>query len=358
VVLRDLSPRSFSVDAKARNLKLTFGNIKNARFNGPIALRGTVDGPRLAARVLLDGSRLRIPEISAGAELHPTGPPRDVVFVDARARAARAEEQARAVETNAAGPQPAIAAQRPSLALAVQTTPLFVNGKDADVEVATDLKVITDARGRPRISGQVRLTRGWVRILKNRYDVEEALLLFSGEADPNPALQISLAHRFPEAQIFIDLSGTVHAPKLDLRSEPPIYDRSQILSLILTGRVAPFETGGELDRSMAVASAVSQVLLGGIVDWLAPKVGLDVASISLDPQQDETGETRVRARSELGKFITDRLYLGYRHVWGASAEENQNEGLFEYRITARWLLLTVFGDAGVGGLDLFWIYRY
>ena len=30
----------------------------------------------------------------------------------------------------------------------------------------------------------------------------------------------------------------------------------------------------------------------------------------------------------------------------------------EYRISARWLLMAMFGDAGVGGLDLIWNLRY
>ena len=45
-------------------------------------------------------------------------------------------------------------------------------------------------------------------------------------------------------------------------------------------------------------------------------------------------------------------------VFGAAEGENANEGIFEYRISARWLLNAVFGDAGVGGLDVFWTVRY
>ena len=60
----------------------------------------------------------------------------------------------------------------------------------------------------------------------------------------------------------------------------------------------------------------------------------------------------------IGKYITKRLYLGYRRVFGASDNENRNEALLEYRITARWLLMAVFGDAGIGGLDLVWSHRY
>ena len=72
----------------------------------------------------------------------------------------------------------------------------------------------------------------------------------------------------------------------------------------------------------------------------------------------DSGEKRLRAEAELGKYLTRRLYVAYRGVVGADLEENANEALLEFRISARWLLTAVFGDAAVGGLDLLWTYRY
>jgi hypothetical protein len=45
-------------------------------------------------------------------------------------------------------------------------------------------------------------------------------------------------------------------------------------------------------------------------------------------------------------------------VFGASSLENTNEGLLEYRISARWLLMVLFGNAGVGGVGLLWSVRH
>jgi translocation and assembly module TamB len=88
-------------------------------------------------------------------------------------------------------------------------------------------------------------------------------------------------------------------------------------------------------------------------------VGLDVARVNLGESKDEeTGESSLRAEVEVGKYITERLYIGYRRVVGAQEDENTNEGLAEFRISAQWLLMAVFGDKGVGGLDLVWSYRY
>ena len=38
--------------------------------------------------------------------------------------------------------------------------------------------------------------------------------------------------------------------------------------------------------------------------------------------------------------------------------QNVNEGLLEFRISPRWVLMAVFGDAAIGGVDALWTYRY
>lgn len=66
----------------------------------------------------------------------------------------------------------------------------------------------------------------------------------------------------------------------------------------------------------------------------------------------------MRARAELGKHLTRRLYLAYRRVFGAREDENANEAVLEYRISTRWLLAVLYGDANVGELKLMWTYAY
>ena len=84
-----------------------------------------------------------------------------------------------------------------------------------------------------------------------------------------------------------------------------------------------------------------------------------MTKVNLGETTDEkTGEKKLRAEAEVGKYITDSLYLGYRRVFGAAEDENANEGRLEYRISSQWLLMALFGDAGVGSLDVIWTYRY
>jgi autotransporter translocation and assembly factor TamB len=341
--------KGFSLVARAREFGVDAGGMSGVRFNGDVKVDGGLRGKDLAVRVRLDDAVVHIPEMEGKQQLHSAAPLSDVVYAEDERRRARQKRGRARAATAPVG-----------FRADVDADPIFVRGKEVDLEVATDLTARTDAKGRVRIRGKVEIRRGRIRALNNVFEVRQATVSFSGEPVPDPALNILLARAAPDATVFVQLTGTASAPELKLRSDPPIYDQGQILSLLLTGRVdARPDSSGESDQTMVVASAVSQVLLGSIARKIAPKVGIDVARVRFDESKDErTGESSLRAEAELGKYLTERLYVAYRRVFGASTEENANEGLMEYRISARWLLMAVFGDAGVGGVDLVWNLQY
>ena len=357
---KSLTSATLALDAKTAGLRVSAGAVHGAVLNGPLRVRGTLSPQALRLGVALPGTRLKIPEFNGDKDLHGTALPAEVVFVDGTAggsrEAASSAPGARPLGGDAQGVSAARAAR--TVQIRLQTTPLVVYGKEADVEVRSDLHVQLGTDGAPRVRGRVELRRGWIQLMKFRYRVEEGTVLFSGEPVPNPDLNLQLSHRFADVTVFVGVRGSAKSPRLELRSEPPVYDRSQILSLIVTGRTTPVGGGAETDKGMAVASAVAQMLLAPLLDKAAQKVGIDVATVNVETKTSE-GASQVRARGELGKFLTDRLYIGYRPLIGvAEPDENSHEGLFEYRISPRWMLSGTYGDAGIGGLDLFWIFRY
>lgn len=348
VALDKLQPQRFALDARLRKFTIGVPPVADGVFSGKVTVRGEFPSKhQLLTRVRIDDGALKLGEIQSSRSLYDTSGLADVVFVDEAARKARAK----LAQRKAKGDLPL------AIEVDVRADPVMVRGEQLDVESASDLKVDVKEGG-ARIRGKVELRRGRIKILSNAYDVKRAIVRFSGEKKPNPALDVQITRRFGDALILITVRGTARKPELELTSDPPIYDRSQIISLIVTGRIDPRKGGGQTDNSMAVANAVSQALIGSITRSIAPKVGIDVARVNLGQTKDEKGETKLRAEAEVGKYITERLYVGYRRVFGASAEENANEGLLELRLTARWMLMAVFGDAGVGGVDLLWNYRY
>ena len=359
VDLDKLTPSRFALDAEAKDFPAPMGAREPGSFSGKIRVRGGLTANKAARRldtkVTITDGVLKVPKLGGGKDLHDTGAPADVVFVDARARKAAAKKAAKQ-----GGAKTAKQEQPLELRVAAYTNPLFVRGDELDLEVVADVRAAVDPGDDPRLTGKVEISRGKIKVLGNDFKVRRARVLFSGHRDPDPALDVELAHSFDGVMVLIGVRGTAKHPELVLTSEPPIYDRSQIISLILTGRVDQRNTGDdESDKTVAIANAVTQMILGGTVRKIGKKVGLDVAKVNIGETKDKkTGEKTLRAEAEIGRYITERLYLGYRPIFGAAQDENAHEFLLEYRISLRWLLAAAFGDAGVGGLDLLWTYIY
>jgi hypothetical protein len=129
--------------------------------------------------------------------------------------------------------------------------------------------------------------------------------------------------------------------------------QAQLVDLVLSGRAS----GGGPDQS--AESVISSALLSQLAGLVAPRLGLDVIRIQRSEVQSTTSVGAItETQLELGKHLTDRVYVGFAHIFGAPENQNANEAQLEYRIARRWLLETVLGDAGVGGLDLIWTYRH
>jgi len=70
------------------------------------------------------------------------------------------------------------------------------------------------------------------------------------------------------------------------------------------------------------------------------------------------GSDTQTTRFEVGKWITEALFLGYIYRMNAPDDKNLNEANIEYRLSRRWLLEAFFGDRGVAGADLIWSKKY
>jgi len=294
----------------------------------------------------------KTPSAGGGAKLQKVGQHGDVHFVDATAQAAAQRDLAKKRQAAAA-----------ALRVAFQATasPVYVRGKDMDIELRSNVQIGTvpsgPHRGAVTLGGGIHIPRGRIDIQGQRFDFDHGDVTFDGSWDVNPALDIKLTRQFPDALVVIELRGTPRKPQLRLSSDPAVYDQAQIVSLILTGQPGGQPSNGKpFDPTAVVTTAV----LSRLADQVAPELGLDVMRVEKqDVKNDEgqaTGDTDTRV--EVGKYITERIYLSYAHIFGAPETANQNEAHVEYRMTRRWMLETIFGDAGQGGLDALWTYRF
>ena len=87
---------------------------------------------------------------------------------------------------------------------------------------------------------------------------------------------------------------------------------------------------------------------------LARRLPLDVLTI------DVGGEGVRGTKLEAGRYVTDRLYVGYIGRVGSDPTRYQNRNAvhLEYQITSRWEIEAEYGDLGTGTADLMWKKSY
>jgi autotransporter translocation and assembly factor TamB len=351
--LQGVSVKRAVFTAHAHHFLAAAAGATGARLDGDLAIEAALKRDVIDGRVEVPRADVWLPKTPTGAgrALQKIGPHDDVRFVDETAVAAAQRKRDEA------------ATRKPPRAVDIQlrTGSIYVRGKDLDLEVDSTLKAgratTGPHTGQLTLAGGIRIRRGRINIQGQRFDFVRGDVTFDGGTDLNPELDIRLQRQYSDALVIVELGGTPKKPSLRLTSEPPIYDQAQVVSLILTGQPGGQPSNGKaFDPATAVATAV----LSRLADELAPEVGLDVLRVenqkAVNGDGVATGDTGTRV--EVGKYISDRVYLSYAHVFGASEYANENEAHVEYRITRRWILESVFGDAGVGGVDALWTFRY
>jgi autotransporter translocation and assembly factor TamB len=356
VALDGLEPRQAVFTAHAHRFLVAAAGATGALLDGELAVEAALRRDVVDGQVRVPRAEVWLPKTPTGGgrNLQKIGQHDDVRFVDEAARVAD-ESRRTAARNAAAGPPPR------AVDVHVRTGTIYVRGKDLDLEVDSTLKVASLPAGlragQLTLAGGIHIRRGRINIQGQRFDFDRGDITFNGGPDLNPALDIRIERQYPDALVVVELRGTPRKPVLHLTSDPPVFDEAQIVSLILTGQAGGQpSTGKAFDPTAAVATAV----LSRLADELAPEVGLDVLRVeNVDKVNSEgtaTGDTDTRV--EVGKYISDRIYLSYAHVFGANEYSNQNEAHVEYRLTRRWMVESIFGDAGVGGVDALWTYRY
>src|SRR5262249_15908004 len=155
---------------------------------------------------------------------------------------------------------------------------------------------------------------------------------------------VEISHEFQTTTVYVDVTGTVREPRIDLRANPGSYDQAQILGWVLGGdpdQPSSSDKQPLQDRAVGVAS---NVLLGQVNSQLRNILAIDVVNV-----QTGEGANQTTTRVEVGKWVTEKLFVGYQGRIEADETQNANEAEIQYRFARRWLLDAFFGDRGVGG---------
>ena len=337
--LDGLRPTQLALAAHAHDFRFAYGSAA-ARFDADFALDGDRTDDVFRGALKLSRGSIVLPELGGLGAREDLGGMPDVRFEDARAR--------RDAHERSAGKGAFIAVRVDG--------PLVLRSREAGLELGGELGVTVagDALG---IAGVVESRPGGsVELLGKRYDVERLQLAFGGAPD-DPELHLRVTRRLGQATVAIIIEGTAKNPSVRLTCDPPVYDATQLTSLVLAGR-AGSERIAVRDLDRQITGLLSALVIRKIREQLAPSLPIDLVR----PLDQQSYAEFSAAPVEVGRFVSDRIYVRYEQRYGGSrlgrSASNSDEASAEVRLGKGFELTTTFGDGGVGGIYLFWTARH
>jgi translocation and assembly module TamB len=328
-----------------QQLTVTRQGVDLVTLDFPLELEGKLGDQLLDVTVTLPAGTVRLPRRAARA-LQSLDGRDDIVEVEARAERAR-----RLARTAPAAAAAAPGRGREIRCRVVAPGKLFVRSERPVVNL--ELKGDSTWRlagAELTAEGTVEVVRGTVEPISGRvFHVERARVVFPGGAVNAGRLDVVARYDNPAAVVTVTVSGPLVKPSMQLSSVPSLDD-AEIAMLIATGRseinvnTSGVDTLSAQEAGAAVAGAVVGAAFSGLVSDKLP-----VDQISVD-------NSRVRA----GKYVTDKLFVGYARRFDGKLEEgeNENEVKAEYQIRPRWNFELRYGDAQAGDASLIWTKDY
>src|SRR5207244_1330777 len=94
-----------------------------------------------------------------------------------------------------------------------------------------------------------------------------------------------------------------------------------------------------------VGGVMSGYLLGQLKSKLGPKLPFDLFRADLRSEvEGSNGNTQ--AEIEVGKYISDKIFVKLRRGFGSEFNEPENALSLDYRLSKRWSLETTQSDQG------------
>jgi autotransporter translocation and assembly factor TamB len=245
----------------------------------------------------------------------------------------------------------------------------WVRGPDIEADVRANMGLSFDGSfqvipppGMDQAS-TVEVLRGHVTLFGRRLDVPNdrpAKITFLGGDLQNSQLDVEMVYndRVDAITVTIAIGGSLSHPSPPVLSSDPPMDSSQLVLLMATGHLTIKRGAQGVEQSSSqsqAASVVGSFFANKLQKTFLNKLPLDTLTV----ESTNLGSARIEA----GKYLTDKIYLGYTHnvitnVVPEAEPQNQNEVTVEYQLSRRWQLEATGGDEGVGNVSAIWTRDY
>lgn len=231
----------------------------------------------------------------------------------------------------------------------------WVKSSELNVELAADLEVGLDEDTEPVITGTVQARRGFAEFFGRHFDIRRANVEFLGEPD-NPHITAEAIYQASPRNIVVEINGGIKKLEPRLSSDPVGYSEEEAMGVLLTGSPDYQSQGGGTSAS----GALTGLLVGQLKTRLGPKLPFDTitADVASDSQASSTADPNSQTRIEVGKYLTDRLFIKLGRVFAASEQEPVNRLTLDYRLSEKWSLQTSQSDVGRSDVEVQWTLNY
>lgn len=223
----------------------------------------------------------------------------------------------------------AVAASNLRFDLRLELDRLQVSANDFDFPVTSKMHASWDSQhpDSPSADGTIDVSSGAFSALGRRFSIDNAKITETGGDIANPELEIQARYENAQASVLVLISGSAKDPQIDLSSSPPM-DQDAIAFFLATGRLQGKATtqGSGVDLGSAATSVVGALLFGKLRSNMADILPVDVIDI-------EAGGGDRPPEASVGKYVGDRVYIGYRQRFSPAPTENENEATVEYEIS-------------------------
>lgn len=313
-----------------------------------LAVEGTV-GAQLVElrRVAAEKLKVELPEVS-GKKLQSLARPDDIVVLRNGRRPGKA------------GDAPAAGGTSVVATLELPRN-VWVESSDVHLEVGLSDGFRVEAGNGTRLYGELFVMRGSVDVFGRRFEVagketslsDVSKLSFAGPAK-SPRIDVKATHTNDAEKVAV--TAQVRAFSLDgikLTSEPPGMTDSEIFTLLATGRRNLHRGSSASITPEQAASAIGSYVSAKARDLVAKVLPLDVFTV-------ETSSAAIVSRIEVGKYLTDKLYVGGTIAPAANQWRGENAAAvrLEWQVSKHWALEVEGGTAPAVNADVMWTREY
>ena len=224
--------------------------------------------------------------------------------------------------------------------------PIDIHGPATEMRWQGAVSAVREAAKR-EVFGKLTAKDGRLDLLGNSFKIESGEVTLPEDEDTvDPFLNV-VARTSTSAGIDVTATfkGRLTRPELEFKSEPAM-SQSQILTLLLTG--SPDASEADEQRVLAQAAALLATFKNpALSSFLSSRLGIDRVGLSF-------GDDVNQPILSVGKRLTRRIYVESAFKYNAPRGRNRVETRVEYEFAPRWTIETFFGDAAVGGVDVFW----